>query len=290
MYLWQSGRTISLFCSTCILWTLLIIQQWTALFTTTKSHIFPVHGLKSSEDCILVVQTASSICILFIAFRAFRNCDKSWRRSIAAYSYRCHHYAPQWLANGQAWLLHALVLDWQYNRVGENDHNAFRQPPNRPRAYLWLLDLISRRNWPLYPSLVSVAQARNPPEQRSDVVTIFGTTQLGTIALSLAVANCIFFNTAANGIQAILPKLSRTDVQAAISVGAKVFRDLDPTTKTRVRKAVLDALQNVWTQFISAAALSSVRRAFMRRGKIQLQSGTSGPEESLEVQDVRTKR
>ena len=117
----------------------------------------------------------------------------------------------------------------------------------------------------------ALAQAEVSPQEAPDAVSIMGCTQLGAIAMSLAVANSIFVNRAANAIEPILPGLPRTTVQAAISgVAAQVIRDLPDALKNRVVEEVSKAIQDAWTQILATAALSLLLSLFMKKKKARV--------------------
>ncbi|KAI9658764.1 MAG: hypothetical protein M1821_002324 [Bathelium mastoideum] len=277
-YPWRSGQVIGLFCCFAALTGLLWLQQGRAILTTKRDRILPVQTLLDGEGMlIIVIQTACPIGILFIGlnyipiFAQFVGSETALPAAIqllpliftavvfmlvtGSLVERLGYYAF-WYMGGSLLAIAGTAL--MYTVDSASSHA-------RIYGYSVLfsagLSLYIQASYPL-------AQAKVRPSQASDAVTIIGCTQLGSVAVFLAVADSIFFNRAANGIQHILPDVPRSTVQAYISgVGAQVFRDLPEETKQQVLDKVLRAIQDVWAQALAAAVFSFVTSIFMKREK-----------------------
>ena len=106
-------------------------------------------------------------------------------------------------------------------------------------------------------------------EQASDAVNIIGCTQLGAIAISLAIANSIFINRAADDLENVLPYTSRTAVQAAVSgVDASVFQNLFKEVEQQVLQVICRAIGDVWTQELASACFSLLLCLLLKRERI----------------------
>ena len=117
-----------------------------------------------------------------------------------------------------------------------------------------------------------ITQTKLVADEATDAVALIGTAQQGSTAIALTIANSIFINRAANGLQSIFPGLSRSEVQAAISgVGADVFNHLPESKKVEVLNVVLGAIRDVWTQALASAAFALLWSLFIRREKIRFQ-------------------
>ena len=114
-----------------------------------------------------------------------------------------------------------------------------------------------------------VVQAKVPSSDVADATTLIGCLQVGSQALSLALANCIFFNSAASGIEHILPGLPTSTLQRGIAgARASILGSVDTDTQTRILQAVLVALRDVWIQIMGISALAVVLSVFMGWGKV----------------------
>ena len=277
-YSWHSGQVISLFCCFAALTSLLGLQQGRAILTTKRDRLLPVQTLREGEGMlILVIETACSIGILFIGLNYIPIFLQSvWSETALSAAIqllpliftavvfmlltgslveRLGYYALWYMAGS---LLAVAGTALMYTVDSSSSHA-------RIYGYSVLfsagVSLYIQASYPL-------AQAKVRPNQASDAVTIIGCTQLGSIAIFLAVANSIFLNRAVDEIQDILPNASRSTLQAAISgVEAQIFRDLPEDTKKQVGDRVSDAIRDVWALALAAAVLSFITAAFMKREK-----------------------
>ncbi|KAL9055930.1 MAG: hypothetical protein Q9162_003226 [Coniocarpon cinnabarinum] len=278
-YPWGSGQVIGLFCCAGFLWILFAIQQATTTFTSKRDRIFPASVLQDREMWILIVQTASAIAVQFVtlnyiplyfqfvrgesAFRAAVDMLPLICVSIAAIllqgfmMQRFPYYMPWYLVGSMMAVVGvALIRETRVNAT----HGAVYGWSSLLSAGVCLYVQVA------YPTSDSRAKT---PQQASDAANVIGCTQLGAIAISLAVANSIFVNRAAGGLHTTLPDLPRAAVEAAIAgVGAPVFRDLAPAAKQQVLETVNGAIKDVWTQCLATASFSLVLSLAMKREKI----------------------
>ncbi|KAL9112885.1 MAG: hypothetical protein Q9227_002962 [Pyrenula ochraceoflavens] len=277
-FLWASGQIIGLFCCFTVLVCLLGLQQRKTVLTTKHDRILPVQSFRDGEEMfILVIQTACPIAILFIGlnyipiYLQFVRSESALSAAIQLLPMifsavvfmlltgflveRIGYYA-YWYLTGSLLAVAGTALMYTINNTSSHA---------RIYGYSVLfsagLSLYIQASYPL-------AQAKVRPTQSSDAVTIIGCTQLGSIAIFLAVANSIFLNRATDGIQQVLPDIPRSTVQAAISgTDAQIFRDLPEERKARVLSMVMSAIKDVWILAIAAAALSFIIAIFMRKEK-----------------------
>ena len=117
----------------------------------------------------------------------------------------------------------------------------------------------------------AVVQAKVPVERVSDATALVGCLQAGSQAISVALADCIFFNTAENGIQRILPGVSRTTLQAGITgARASILKSLPDEQRKMVVQAVLNAIKNVWVHCLATSILSVLLTSLMKRERMIL--------------------
>lgn len=83
--------------------------------------------------------------------------------------------------------------------------------------------------------------------------------QLGGIALGLAIAGAVFVNDAISNLTAVLPGVSREQLQLAISgTSGAYLRSLSPELRAAATDAVVSALRKVFIPVYVAAAFSLV--------------------------------
>ena len=285
-YPWRSGQIIGLFCCFAALTSLLGLQQGRAILTTKHDRLLPVQTLQEGEEMlILVIETACSIGILFIGLNYIPIFLQSvWSETALSAAIqllpliftavvfmlltgslveRLGYYAYWYMAGS---LLAVAGTALMYTIDSASSHA-------RMYGYSVLfsagVSLYIQASYPL-------AQAKVRSNQASDAVTIIGCTQLGSIAIFLAVANSIFLNRAIDAIQEILPDASRSTLQAAISgIGAQTFRDLPEETRKHVFDRISDAIRDVWTLALAAAVLSFITAIFMKKEKKPGRPGVS---------------
>ena len=278
-YPWSNGRIIGLFCCSGVLWTLFVVQQAFSLFTTKQQRVFPASVMQTREMWVLILQTASAIAVQFVTLNyiplyfQFVRGESALRAavdmlplicvSIAAillqgyFMQKLPYYIPWYLVGS----IMALVGVAFIRETGvDATHGA---------VYGWSMLLsagVCLYVQVAYPTSDSMAKT---PQQSSDAANIIGCTQLGAIAISLAIANSIFVNRAADGLHKTLPDLPRAAVEAAIAgFGAPVFQDLAPEIKQQVLETVNRAIRDVWTQCLATASFSFVLSLIMKRDRI----------------------
>ena len=210
MYPWGSEQIIGLFCCFAALTSRLGLQQGRAIFTTKQDRLLPVQTLQEGEEMlILVIETACSIGILFIGLNYIPLfLQFVWSESALSAAVQLlpliftavifmlltgslveiFGYYALWYMAGSLLAIAGTAL--MYTVDSASDHA-------RIYGYSVLfsagVSLYIQASYPL-------AQAKVHSNQASDAVTIISCTQLGSIAIFLAVANSMFLNRAVNTI------------------------------------------------------------------------------------------
>ena len=280
-YPWRSGQVIGLLCCAGILWIVLLIQQATTTFTTKRDRIFPASVMHDREMWILMLQTSSAIAVQFVTLNyiplyfQFVRGETALKAAIDMLPLICVSIAAILL---QGFLMQKFPYYMPWYLIGsimavvgvafiretgiDATHGAVYGWSSLLSAGVCLYVQVA------YPT--SDAKAKTP-QQASDAANVIGCTQLGAIAISLAIANSIFVNRAADELHNTLPNLPRDAVEAAIAgVGAPVFRGLAPEVKKQVLQTVNNAIRDVWTQCLATAAFSFVLSLIMKREKITI--------------------
>ena len=282
MFPWRSGRIIGLFCCSGALWIFFAFQQFWYILTTKENRLFPVKALLSSFDIwLLVGQTASNISILFIALNYIPLYEQFVRSETALHAAvdllplvfvttffivftgsmmgRVGYYMPWYIIGNMFFLVGTALM-----------RTAGLDTPSAP-VYGYTI-LIGVGSGLYVQAAYPVTQAKLVAQEATDAVALIGTTQQGSTAISLTIANSIFINRAADGLRPVLPDIPRSEVQAAIAgVGAQIFQQLSAEKEQQVLEVVLGAIQDVWTQALASAAFAFALSLLMKREKIKLQ-------------------
>ncbi|KAI9662152.1 MAG: hypothetical protein M1831_002848 [Alyxoria varia] len=258
------------------------LQQIRCILTTKQNRLFPVKALLSSFDIwLLVCQTASNISILFIAPNYIPLYEQFVRSATALHAAvtllplvfittffiiftgslmgRVGYYIP-WYMIGNSFFLVGTAL-MRTADIYTREAQIY--------GYTVLIGVGSG----LYvQAAYPITQTKLVADEATDAVALIGTTQQGSTAIALTIANSIFINRAADGLQPIFPGLARSEVQAAIAgVGADLFNQLAESKQIEVLDVLLGALRDVWTQALASAGFAFALSLFMRRERIRLQ-------------------
>ena len=278
LYAWSSRVIIGLFCCTCALWLLFIVQQATTTLTKKRTRILPIHILKSLEMWLLIIQIGCSIGVLFITifyiplYFQFVRGESAIRSGVHLLPYlfttvvamlisgrlimSYGHYKLWFVAGSSLTLIMSACL---YTIEVDTPHG---------RIYAYLI--IGGIGCGLYSMNAGpVMAARVAKEYVSDASAIFACVDTLCGTLAVGVTNSIFINQATSNIQKVLPGTPRATVQDAIAgVGASLTDQLSPQLKFEGLQAVLNAIKDAWVQMIATAALSLVLSLFLRKGRL----------------------
>jgi hypothetical protein len=284
LYDWQSGRIIGLFVCSAVLWILFILQQAYEIFTTPDTQLFPKRFLHDWEMCILFIQAGCSSAFIYIPiyfiplFFQFVRSNSALLAGVHLLPFifiliffvvlnggmvgKFGYYMPWFLGGGlMAVIGGSLLLTLDINSTNARVYGssiitavgagATVQAPH-PVAQA---KVTAKYNKALVPSAVAFIVC----------------AQITGLVLSLSITNSIFINEATNKISNILPGISRSQVQQAISgADGAFFATLNSDQRTRVLSAIIGSLDKAYILIIAAGALMVILSIFMKRDKLQL--------------------
>ena len=280
LYAWNSATIIALFVLSGVLFIFLALQQNFTILTTLPRRVFPVHYVTNKEMAILFAQIAAAstnsfISIYFIPiYFQFVQSDQALRSGVRLLPYiipmvfasmlngalmeKLKYYLPWFLTGGLLIIVSNALL--------------FHVSLTTSTAYIYVaLALGGLGTGAFVNAPFAIAQWLVPPEEIALAVGFITCAQVAGVTISLAVANAVFLNLAETSITAILPGVSKADVQAAITgVGGAFLRTLDPATQRRVLGAIVVAVQRVFVLGIAAGAVAVVLALGMSRAPISL--------------------
>lgn len=278
VYAWNSGQIIGLFLTTGALWISFSLQQRFSLLTKPENRIFPTSLLKLWELDILFAQMASAqvvvtVPVYFIPiYFQFTQGASAMRSGVQLLPFllplvfavmlnggamvQVGYYMP-WYLLGSALalvgsvLLYTIDLDTSDARIyGYSILTAFG------------IGLFSQAGF-------AVAQLKVAPKMLPQAVAFIGIGQVGGITLAMMISNSIFLNEATNQIAEILPNLSRSALQQAVSgFGGDFFDSLTFDQRRRVLTAIVASIDNTFILVIAACAFSLLLSVLMKREKL----------------------
>ncbi|QSZ37759.1 hypothetical protein DSL72_008858 [Monilinia vaccinii-corymbosi] len=280
IYAWNSGRIIGLFVCSGVLWILFAAQQIFCITTDETRRLFPIELIKSYELVILFVLTATSATACFLPiyfipiYFQFALSDSALASAVRLLPFvfvlvfavvlngllmgKTGYYMPWYLAGGilvtiGSALMYTIDLDSSTGKV---------------YGYSVILALgtgfFSQASFP-------VAQAKVEPHQLSAVTAYIGCAQIGGLAISISVANTLFFNKAIKSISADLPDINLTSVRQTISgAGGAFFESLTKSQRILVLNSIVESIKDVYIMIIVAGTLTVICSIFMKREKLFL--------------------
>ncbi|KAF2850866.1 MFS drug efflux transporter-like protein [Plenodomus tracheiphilus IPT5] len=279
-YEWNSGTIISLFVVTGVLWIAFAVQQSLTLFTTPTDRMFPVQFLKNKEAillfiCAAAINSAVFVPIYFIPiYFQFSRGDGALDSAIRLLPL-IFLLCATILVNGKLMSRFGYYMPWYL--VG----GVFCLIAN---VFLSLLDATTSQSYIYgFEALLglgaggsvqagyAVIQAVVPAADLGYAVSFIMIAQIGGIALGLACASAVFINGATNALGDLLPSLSDSELQSAISgTGGQFLETLDDNTRAQVIDAIVNNLAKAFIVAYAGAAVSLVASLGFSRKRVFL--------------------
>ncbi|KAK7744557.1 hypothetical protein SLS53_003442 [Cytospora paraplurivora] len=278
VYAWDSGQIIGLFVTTGVLWIAFILQQRFALLTTPENRLFPASLMKSWEIDILFAQMASAQVIVTVPvyfiplYFQFAEDASAMRSGVQLLPFvlplvfavmlngsmmaQVGYYMPWYLVGSALALVGSALL---YTIDAETSD-----------ARIYGYSVLTAFGVGMFSQAgFAIAQVKAAPKQLAQAVAFIGIGQVGGITLALTMANSIFLNESTDKIAKVLPDMSRSAVQEAVSgFGAGFFESLTSEQRQRVLAAIIESIDKTFIMVITACALSLVLSVFMKREKL----------------------
>ncbi|VBB81512.1 Putative toxin efflux carrier [Podospora comata] len=282
-YPWNSGQIIGLFVTSGVLFILLGIQQVWTIFTTLSRRIIPVQFFRSRTVLILFSVTAASGASAFVPiyfvplFFQFTRNDGPLQAGVRLLPLIVVMVVTI-IANGALMAKFGYYMPWYtfgglFAVVGSALMYTVTQDTSESAIYGYTV-LIALGVGMFLQASFSVAQAVVEPENIPPAVGFITLAQFLGITMALAIANSVFLNESENGIAAILPDVSRSEIQAAIEGTTATFvKNLSPEVQKQVLGAIVSAIGKTYVLVIAAGSLVTVLSLFMKRQKLFTTAG-----------------
>ncbi|BCS01247.1 putative MFS drug efflux transporter [Aspergillus luchuensis] len=285
-YPWNSAKIIGLFCCSGVLFILLGIQQGIPVLTTKERRLFPVEFLRSRTILILFAMTASGGTLIFLPvymcplFFQFTRGDSALESGVRLLPFIILMIVAV-IGNGAILSTHGLYMPWFLAGgilclIGSALMYTVGLTTSVAHIYGYTV-LIGFGVGLFSQASFSIAQAVAEPHMASSAVGFITCAQISGCTIALAIANALFLNKSVEGIKAVLPNVSSSEVELAITgTGSQLFDGLTEETKNKVLEAIVKALNNSYILSMVAAALVVVLSVFMKREKLFIAGGAGG--------------
>lgn len=277
-YSWSSGQIIGLFVCAGVLFILLAIQQRWTLFVASKHRLIPVQFFRMHTIIVLFVCTSASaaggfVPIFFVPlFFQFTRGDGALDAGVrllpliiilivtisvnGALMARFGYYMPWYLFGGLLCVAGGALM------------YTVNQDTSQGRVYGYTVIIgIGVGMW--IQASFSVAQAIVDPENVPAAIGFITLSQFLGNTTALAIANAVFLNDAEARIRQLLPGISTSEIQAAISGVANEFtQSLSETMRAQVVDAIVASIGKTYLLVMTAGALVAALSLFMKREKL----------------------
>ncbi|KAF4871929.1 Efflux pump DEP3 [Colletotrichum siamense] len=277
-YPWNSGRIIALFVVAAVLVALLGVQQRWAVFTTLPRRLIPIQLLGSRTVLILFASTSASAAGAFIPiffvplFFQFTRNDGALDAGIRLLPLIIVLVVAIFL-NGLLMAKFGYYMPWylvgSLISVGGGALMYTVDRNSSQSAIYGYTVLIGFGIGIFIQASFSVAQAVVDLKNVAAVIGFMTLAQYLGNTTALAIANSLFLNVAETKVQKILPEISTSEIEAAISGVAGGFVErLDDGVKGRVIDAIVESIGKIYILVMTAGALVTLLSLFMKREKL----------------------
>ncbi|KAF3797748.1 Efflux pump DEP3 [Colletotrichum gloeosporioides] len=277
-YPWNSGQIIALFVVAAVLVSLLGVQQRWAVFTTLARRLIPIQLLGSRTVLMLFASTSASAAGAFIPiffvplFFQFTRDDGALDAGIRLLPLIIVLVVAIFV-NGLLMAKFGYYMPWYIvgsliSVVGGALMYTVDRSSSQSAIYGYTV-LIGFGICIFIQASFSVAQAVVDPKNVAAVIGFVTLAQYLGNTTALAIANSLFLNLAETKVQKILPEMSASEIEAAISgVAGGFVQRLDDGVKGRVIDAIVDSISKTYILVMTAGALVALLSLFMKREKL----------------------
>jgi MFS family permease len=281
-YAWNSGSTIALFVVFGVCLITYILQQRFSLFTTPERRIFPVHFLKSRTMLLLYVATAAAaaanaVTLYYIPlFFQFTKGDSSLEAAVRLLPFMCIFIFANMLAGGSlpAFGRYSVyyIVGGAFTLIGGSLMFTINTTTSISKIYGYEI-LIAFGTGFMFQNAYAIAAAKVPIRDRPGAIGFINVSQIGTIAIGLAIAGSLFQNLGFNSLKTAFAGYGFSDdyIRSALAGSiSPVFSSSDEKIVQIAIDSVSKTIQRVFGMTIAGAAVTFVAGLLMKHEKIAL--------------------
>jgi hypothetical protein len=287
-FAWNSGSNIALWVVFAVTLIAYITQQAFAIFTTRERQIFPVHFLKSRTMVLLYISTgaaaaANAVTLYYIPlFFQFTKGDSALQAAVRLLPFIVILIVFVMLAGGSLPVVGRYsiyyVLGGAIILTGGALMFTVKENTNVGRIYGFEI-LIAAGCGLVFQNGYAVAAAKVSMKDKSNAIGFMNVSQIGSIAIALAIAGCLFQNLGFKDLKSTLAVYDFPDgyVQSALAgTISPIFASGNTEVIDLVIASVSKTLIKIFGMVIAAGALTFISGLLMRHEKIDLEMTAGG--------------
>lgn len=284
-YAWSSGQIIGLFVCAGVLFILLAIQQSRTLFVALSRRLIPVQFFRMRTIIILFISTSASAAGVFVPiffvplFFQFTRGDGALDAGVrllpliivlvvtisinGALMAKFGYYMPWYLCGGLLCVAGGALM------------YTVTQDTSQSRVYGYTVVIgVGVGMW--IQASFSVAQAIVDPKNVPAAIGFITLAQFLGNTTALAIANAVFLNEAEARVQQLLPDLTVSEIQAAITgVTSGFAQRLGPEVRVEVMNVIVASIGKTYILVMTSGTLVAVLSLAMKREKLFIASAVA---------------
>ncbi|GAM33803.1 hypothetical protein TCE0_013f00969 [Talaromyces pinophilus] len=285
---WGSGGTIALWVLFGVTLITFIVQQTFSIFTTSETRLFPVQFLKNRGLILTYIASAAANACVFIPiyfvplFFQFTKDDSAIQAAVRLLPFITvviffimfsgallpvfPYYSAWYFVSGIFLLIGSPLM--------------FTVTPTTKTAAVYGFEIIISIGAGLGGQIgYTIAASKVKPHEVPAAIGFINVSQIGTIALALAISGNIFQNLGFKRLQAALAAYDFTEVEirsALAGTQSKIFQNGSDEVKTLAVNSVSSTISSLYGLSIAAGALILVVAVLMKREKLQMNLAVAG--------------
>lgn len=285
-YTWGSGQIIGLFVCAGVLFILLAVQQSRTILVSFPRRLIPVQFFRKHTVIILFVCTSASAAGVFVPiffvplFFQFTRGDGALDAGIrllpliivsvvtisinGALMAKFGYYMPWYLVGGLLCTAGGALM------------YTVQQDTSQGRVYGYTVVIgVGVGMW--IQASFSVAQAIVDPENVPAAIGFITLAQFLGNTTALAIANAVFLNEAETRVRQLLPNLSPSEIQAAISgVTGDFAKNLSADVRVQVVDAIVGSIGKTYVLVMTSGALVAALSLALKRERLFITPAAAG--------------
>jgi hypothetical protein len=287
-YAWNSGSSIALWVVFGVCLISLIVQQYFAIFTTPANRIFPTHFLKSRTMVLLYVATgaaaaANAVTLYYVPlFFQFTRGDSALKAAVRLLPFIVIFVVSVMIAGGSLPAVGRYQIFYVIGGVLALAGGAciFTIDAHTKVANMYGYEvLIAAGTGLVFQNAYAIAAAKVPAADRAKAIGFINVAQIGTIAISLAIAGSLFQNLGFEALKSAFASYNFPDdyVRSALAGSiSPVFNSADPKVIEIAVSTVAQTIQRTFGTVVAAGAVLLVSALLMRFEKVNLELTAGG--------------
>lgn len=287
-FAWDSSVVIALWVVWGVFLLAFIPQQGFALLTNKARRLFPVHFLRSRDLLLLFVATAcgataNAVTLYFIPlFFGFTRGDSPLQAAVRLLPFIIVFIVFVMLAGASLPVVGRYAAYYTFGSILVIAGSAamFKITSTTSVAHIYGFEvLIAAGSGISFQNAYAVASVKVEAKDKSNAIGFINTAQIGTTALSLAIAGCLYQNLGVGFLRDALSSSGLPDETFHALLGGAASTVLEGATKEVAATAidtVAYTISRVFGMNIAAGALMFAVSLLMKQEKVDLSGAVAG--------------